>query len=316
MSGESGDERERPLLGIALKVASVAVFVAMMTCIKAAAEVPPGQIVFFRSFFAILPILVYLAWRKQLATAIRTNRPGSHILRGLVGVGSMTASFVGIILLPLPDAITINYAQPLFVIVFSAVFFGEPVRVFRWSAVGAGMVGVIIISWPKLSVLTGATESGRTEAIGVIVMLTAAMLSALAMLLIRKLVETERTATIVLWFSLTASAISLLTLPFGWAALSLEQAAILIGAGIFGGIGQLLMTEAYRHADMSTIAPFEYSSMLLGIAAGYFFFADIPTLATLVGGTIVIAAGIFIIWREHRLGLERRRARRVMTPQG
>lgn len=237
-------------------------------------------------------------------------------MRGFVGVLSMGLGFFGLTLLPLPDAIAINYAQPLFVIVFSALFLGETIRMFRWSAVVAGMIGVLIVSWPKLSVLTGEAEMGNSEALGVGVVVLSAMFAAIAMLMVRRLVDTERTSTIVIWFSVNATIFSLLTLPFGWAPLDTNQIVLLASAGILGGIAQLLMTQAYRYAEMSTIAPFEYSSMLLGIVFGYFFFADIPTVATLVGGTIVVAAGIFIIWRENRLGIERKAARRTMTPQG
>jgi drug/metabolite transporter (DMT)-like permease len=106
-----------------------------------------------------------------------------------------------------------------------------------------------------------------------------------------------------------------MTLPFGWIALSQWQALALIGAGISGGVGQILMTEAYRHADISTIAPFEYTSMILGIISGYLFFGDVPTVNMLAGGVIVVGAGIFIIWREHRLGLERGKARKITPPQ-
>lgn len=304
---------DRPLTGIVLKVASVASFVAMMACIKGAGMLPLGQIVFFRSLFAVLPILVFLVYRKELATALHTRHPMSHVLRGIVGVIGMSASFYGLTLLPLPDAITINYAQPLFVIVFSALFLGETVRMYRWSAVIAGMIGVTIISWPKLSVLTG-TGLGVNEATGVITLLFAAMTSAIAMLLVRKLVETEPAATIVIWFSLLSTLFGLATWPFGWENLSMNQTILLISSGLAGGIGQLFLTESYRHADMSTIAPFEYTSMVLGIAVGYFLFSDIPTIETLVGGSIVVGAGVFIIWREHQLGLERKRARRVMPP--
>lgn len=288
-------------------------FVAMMSCIKAAGMLPPGQIVFFRSFFAIIPIIIYLAWRRELATAVATRHPVSHVLRGLVGVASMGASFYGLTLLPLPDAIAINYAQPMFVIVFSAVFLGEVVRMYRWSAVIAGMIGVVIISWPKLTVLTGS-GFGVNEATGVIAVLISAMLSAIAMLLVRKLVATERAATIVLWFSLMSTLFGLASWPFGWASLTPTQAILLVSCGLLGGVAQLFMTESYRHAEMSTIAPFEYSSMVVGIVVGYFLFSDIPTIETLVGGSIVVAAGVFIIWREHQLGLERDRARRAMTP--
>ncbi|MEX0343957.1 MAG: DMT family transporter [Rhizobiaceae bacterium] len=311
-----GPETASPLTGIALKIASVAVFVAMMTCIKATGPLPPGEIVFFRSAFAMVPVFAFLAWRRELASGFRTDRPAGHIARGLVGVTAMALGFFGLTVLPLPDAITISYAQPIVLTILSAIFLGETIRIFRWSAVAAGMLGVLIISWPKLSLLTGQSEIGQTEAFGVLAVLGSASLAAVAMILVRKLIETETTVSIVVWFSVTATVASLFTIPFGWEALSAQQTALLIGSGICGGVAQLLMTQAYRHAPLSTVAPFDYTSMLLGIAAGYVFFADIPTGQTLFGGSIVVAAGLFIIWREHRLGIKRKGARRVMSPQG
>ncbi len=310
---EVGAERQ-PLMGIALKVISVSVFVMMSSLIKSAGMVPSGQIVFFRSFFAIFPIIAMLAWRRELATAFRTTHPVSHIMRGLVGVTAMGLGFFALTRLPLPDAITLNYAQPLIVVVLSAVFMGEVVRIYRWSAVAVGFLGVIIIAWPKLTLLTGDAGLEAAEAVGVIAALCAATGSAVAMLLVRRLVQTEKTATIVLWFSVTATVLSLFTIPFGWADLSREQYLALAGAGICGGVAQILMTECYRHAELSTIAPFEYTSMLLAIVIGYFAFGDVPTLYTLVGGMIVIGAGLFIIWRERQLGLKRVAARRFVPP--
>lgn len=310
---EVGAERQ-PLMGIALKVISVSVFVMMSSLIKSAGMVPSGQIVFFRSFFAIFPIIAMLAWRRELATAFRTAHPVSHIMRGLVGVTAMGLGFFALTRLPLPDAITLNYAQPLIVVVLSAVFMGEVVRIYRWSAVAVGFVGVIIIAWPKLTLLTGNAGLEAAQAVGVIAALCGATGSAIAMLLVRRLVQTEKTATIVLWFSVTATVLSLFTIPFGWADLSREQYLALAGAGICGGVAQILMTECYRHAELSTIAPFEYTSMLLAIVIGYFAFGDVPTLYTLVGGMIVIGAGLFIIWRERRLGLKRVAARRFVPP--
>ncbi|WP_163268985.1 DMT family transporter [Chelativorans alearense] len=306
----------RPLVGITLKIISVAIFVAMSSLIKSAGTVPAGQIVFFRSFFAIFPILVMLAWRKELRTAFHTTRPIGHIMRGLVGVAAMGLGFFGLTRLPLPDAITLNYAQPLIVVVFSAVFIGEVVRLYRWSAVLVGFLGVVIIAWPKLTLLTGATGMEEGQALGVIAILGGAAASAVAMLLVRRLVMTEKTATIVLWFSATATVVSLFTIPFGWEALTRWQFLALAGAGICGGVAQILMTQCYRHAELSTIAPFEYTSMILAIVVGYFAFGDIPTLYTLVGGIIVVGAGLFIIWRERQLGLKRVAARRFVPPGG
>jgi drug/metabolite transporter (DMT)-like permease len=305
-----------PLTGITLKVLSVAVFVGMSSCIKASGQLPAGQIVFFRSFFAIFPILMFLAFHGELHSALVTKRPLDHVLRGVVGVASMGLGFFGLTRLPLPEAITLNYAQPLLVVVFSALFLGESIRIYRWSAVFVGLIGVLIISWPKLTLFSSPAGLSDQQAIGVAAALASAGISAVALLLVRNLVRTEKTATIVLCFSLTASVGGLLTVPFGWHGLTPQQVGFLVAAGFCGGVAQILMTEAYRHAEASTVAPFEYTSMILGIIVGYLAFGDIPTIHTLIGGAIVVAAGIFIIWRERRLGLRRGAARKVVPPQG
>lgn len=304
------------LTGIMLKIVSVAVFVGMSSCIKAAGTLPAGQIVFFRSFFAIFPIVVFLAFQGKLGTAFSTKRPLNHIARGVVGVCAMGLGFFALTRLPLPEAITLNYAQPLLVVVFSSIFLGEAIRVYRWSAVAVGLLGVLVISWPELTLLGSGAALGDQEVLGVIAALVAAAISAVAMLLVRNLVQSEPTATIVLWFSVTASILALLSLPFGWQALTPVQAGLLIAAGFCGGVAQILMTAAYRHAEASVVAPFEYTSMLLGIVVGYLVFGDIPTVQMLIGGLIVVAAGIFIIWRERQLGLERARTRQAAPPQG
>jgi drug/metabolite transporter (DMT)-like permease len=303
------------LTAIALKVLSVAVFVTMSSLIKAVGTVPAGQIVFFRSFFAIFPILFFLGLRHELRTAFATARPLGHIARGLVGVTSMGLTFFALTRLPLPDAITLNYAQPLLVVVFSSLFLGEAIRVYRWSAVVVGLVGVVIISWPELTLFSSGSVADQ-QTFGVMAALGGACFSAVAAILVRALVHTERTATIVLWFSMTASVMALLTIPFGWQPLTATQAILLVGAGFCGGWGQILMTSAYRHAEVSTVAPFEYTSMILAIIVGYVVFGDVPTAYMLVGGVIVVAAGLFIILREHQLGIERRAARKVAAPQG
>ncbi|TIU99394.1 MAG: DMT family transporter, partial [Mesorhizobium sp.] len=286
------------------------------SCIKAAGTLPAGQIVFFRSFFAIFPIVVFLAFQGKLGTAFSTKRPLNHIARGVVGVCAMGLGFFALTRLPLPEAITLNYAQPLLVVVFSSIFLGEAIRVYRWSAVAVGLLGVLVISWPELTLLGSGAALGDQEVLGVIAALVAAAISAVAMLLVRNLVQSEPTSTIVLWFSVTASILALLSLPFGWQALTPVQAGLLIAAGFCGGVAQILMTAAYRHAEASVVAPFEYTSMLLGIVVGYLAFGDVPTVHMLIGGLIVVAAGIFIIWRERQLGLERARTRQAAPPQG
>ena len=306
-------QRANPMLGIGLKVASVAILLSMASMLKASEGVPAGQLVFFRSFFAILPIVIFLAVRRELIAGIKTEKPMAHFWRGIVGVGGMGFGFFALTKLPLPEAVSIGYAMPLLIVVFGAVFLKEDVRLYRWSAVAVGMLGVGIIVWPRLTVFTGGAGEISDVTVGVLASLTAAVFGAFAALHVRNLLSTERSATIVLYFSITCSFVGLLTLPFGWVWPTPEVLALLIGAGGVGGIGQILMTEAYRHADVSVVAPFEYTSLILSIIVGYFIFGDIPTSTMLIGAVIVVGAGIFIIWREHALGLERK-ARQFNPP--
>ena len=303
-----------PVLGIGLKVVSVCVFLGMSTLLKIPQGFPPGQLVFFRSFVAILPILIFLAYRGELSLGLKTKNPIRHVWRGLVGVGGMTLNFVALINLPLPETVALGYAMPLLIVIFGAVFLKEDVRIHRWSAVLVGLIGVVVISWPRLTVFTTPSGEISSLTVGVLASLMSCVFGAFAAMHVRHLVTTERSATIVLYFSIVCSIAGALTAPFGWVMPTTEQWVMLISAGMLGGIGQILMTEAYRHADVSVIAPFDYTSLLLAIVVGYFLFNDIPTWHTLIGGTIVVSAGLFIIWREYRLGLERRRQKEVTPP--
>jgi drug/metabolite transporter (DMT)-like permease len=224
----------------------------------------------------------------------------------------MGLGFAGLGLLPLPEVTAIGYAAPLLTVVFAAMFLGEQVRAFRLTTVALGLVGVLIVLSPRLSV--GAEAIGARETLGAMVTLGGAVFAALAQVFVRKLVATETTAAIVFWFSVTATLMSLVTLPWGWVVPAPREAAFLVMAGVLGGVGQILLTSSYRHADASVIAPFEYSSMLLALAIGYVFFAEVPTLRMLLGAAIIIAAGVLIIWRERRLGLERAQQRKAMPP--
>ena len=304
----------KPLRGIALKVTSVIAFTMMAALIKAAGRVPAGEIVFFRSFFAIFPIVFYLLFTGTLLGAFKTQDPFGHIWRGFIGVSAMGFGFYAITRLPLPEVTALGYASPLFVVLLSAVFLHEKVRVYRWSAVLVGLIGVIIISWPRLTVFQNAVSADET--LGALATIAGAFLAAIAMLLVRRLVRTEETQTIVLFFSISASLFALLTIPFGWVALSPFQITTLVAAGIIGGVAQILLTESYRHAEASVLAPFEYASILLALLIGYIVFAETPTAYTLTGSVIVVAAGIFIIWRERKLGLQRGPSKAAVPPQG
>ena len=302
----------RPMRGIALKLGSVLVFIVMSALIKLSADhVPPGEAVFFRAFFAMPVILVWLAMRRELSTGLRTQNPYGHLWRGLMGTSAMGFGFAGLAFLPLPEVTAIGYAAPLLTVIFAAMFLGEEVRAFRIGAVGLGLAGVLIVASPRLTVTSGA---GSTEALGAMLVLFGAVCAALAQVFVRKLVDTERTPTIVFWFSLTATVLSLVTLPWGWVWPTPLDWVTLIMVGLLGGVGQILLTSSYREADASLIAPFDYASMIFALVIGYAAFDEVPTLTMLAGAGLVIAAGILIIWRERQLGLQRNRQRKAMTP--
>ncbi len=302
----------QPVHGIILKIISVCLFVVMAALIKATADiVPPGQAVFFRSFFALPIIFVWLAMRHELRNGWKTVNPLGHFWRGLIGTGAMGLGFTGLGLLPLPEVTAIGYAAPLLVVVFAAMFLDEKVGIFRLSTVGLGMVGVLIVLSPRLS-----TALGVSETLGALVVFMGAVLAALAQVFVRKLVATEGTSAIVLWFTVTSSILSLFTIPWGWVWPGWSAAALLVFAGFVGGMGQMFLTSSYRYADASLVAPFDYTSMILALGIGYFVFGEVPTATMLLGAAIVIFAGVLIIWRERALGLQRAQQRKAMGSIG
>lgn len=305
-----------PLRGIGLKILSVIVFTGMAVCIKASApHVPPGESVFFRSFFALPVIVIWLALTHNLRHGLDTANPMGHFWRGFVGTTAMALGFTALGLLALPEATALGYSAPLLTVIFAAMFLGERVRIFRLGAVVLGLIGVTIVLSPRMT-LTSLDAASKIETIGAFAALGGAVFAALAQVFVRKLVHSEPTATIVFYFSVTGALLALLTLPFGWVIPTPREAALLVGAGLLGGCGQILLTESYRHAETGVVAPFEYVSMVLSLLFGYFIFGETPTISTIVGASLIVIAGLFIIWRERKLGLQRAKAREVMTPQG
>ncbi len=305
-----------PLRGIAFKLGAVLLFVVMSSLVKAAsAYVPPGQTVFFRALFAIPVILGWLVARGDLATGLRTANPLGHLWRGLIGTTAMGLGFAGLGMLPLSEVQAIHYAAPLLVVIFAAFFLGERVRLVRLSAVALGMTGVLIVLWPRLTTL-GNGEMESRQALGAILVLMSAIFAAFAQVFVRKLVRTESTSAVVFWFSVSAATLSLVTVPFGWVLPPAQALGLMVLSGLLGGVGQIFLTTAYRHADASVIAPFDYASMIFAIAIGYFVFDEAPTGTMLLGALLVMSGGVLVIWRERKLGLKRGKARPGMTPQG
>ncbi len=306
----------QPVKAISLKLCAVVLFIFMSALIKAASDrVPPGEAVFFRSFFAIPITVLWLMMLGQLSTGLRVKSVWGHVRRGVAGSLAVGMTFAGLGLLPLPEVTALSYTSSLLIVIFAVLFLGESVGLFRISAVFVGLVGVLVILTPKLSVF-GSGPVDRSEALGAIVVLIGAACAAFAQITIRKLAQTEHPAAIAFYFSVTATVLSLLTAPFGWVWPEEWLAAQLVLAGVIGGTAQIFLTLSYRYGDASVVAPFDYASMLFALALGYFVFNEVPTVSMLIGAAMIAAAGIAIILREHHLGLKRSRAMAARTPQG
>lgn len=306
--------QNKPGLAITLKLSAVFLFMVMAAMIKEATQtVPAGEAVFFRSLFA-MPIIVGWIWQRgDLREALVPVNLMGHIWRGLFGTCAMALTFAGLGLLLLPEVTAIGYATPMFTVILAALMLGETVRLFRISAVALGLFGVMIVIWPRLSM--DANTIGAAGTIGVVMVLAASMLRALVQVHIRTLVKTEHTAAIVFYFSLTATVLSLLSLPFGWVVPSPFNIGLLISAGLIGGVAQILVTSSYRFGGASMLAPFEYSSLIFAAIIGYLVFAEVPTPHMVAGAALVVLGGVLIIWRERQLGVDRKKVRQVSDPK-
>lgn len=309
----TGTAMHRPLLAISLKASAITLFTVMAAMIKAVSEhVPPGESVFFRSALAIPVILVWLAARGEIRNGLVPQSIKGHVLRGLLGTTAMGLSFAGLAYLPLPEVTAIGYAAPIFTLVLASVMLGERIRAIRISAVAVSLLGVLIMLWP---ILGGTSPHEEAAALGAALILAATMCRSVVQIHIRQMVQSEHTAAIVFYFSLTATVLSLLTMPFGWVLPTGRELGLLLAAGLLGGIAQILVTSAYRFGSASLLAPYDYTSMLVAIVIGYVWFGDLPTLWVICGAGLVIAGNGVVIWREHQLGIERAKARAVSYPK-
>ncbi len=292
---------------ILLKLASAFLFAVMVVLVRYLGDrYPVGQVVFYRSAFAIVPVVIIYAWRGELEAAIRIGRPFGHLGRGITAVGAMFCNFSALARLPVVDATAISFVSPLFTVALAALVLKERVRIYRWSAVIVGFSGVLVMLAPYLDV--GRSTASEAGAIGALFGLVGAFFAAGSTVQTRALTESETTSSIVFYFSLICALAGLATWPLGWIAPTWPELAALIVIGICGGLAHILLTESYRLAPASLIAPFDYTSMLWALILGYLVFAEVPGPLVFVGAAIIAGAGLFVIWRERQLGLKRARA--------
>jgi drug/metabolite transporter (DMT)-like permease len=285
------------LLGIGLRVGAATSFGFMAAMIKLGSEagVSLVELAFYRFFFGLVPLLAWMAMTRNLG-AWRTRRPMAHVIRGMIGLTTMVCAFSAVTWLPLAEATTINFAVPLFAVILSALILHEPVGPYRWSAVAIGFIGVLIVVRP------GGTELPPA---GLAFAVAAAFGGAAVTIIIRQIGRTESTPTTVLWFTLFSIAATGLFMPFFARGHDGATWTILVALGLFGGVGQLFLTSALRFAPVSVVVPFDYSQLVWAVLLGWLLWDTHPATTTWIGGAVIVASGLYTLYREHKLGREK-----------
>lgn len=290
------------LRGIVLMVVGIFVVSVMDALIKwLTATFPSIQIVMLRCLFGLLPLLLIVSLQGGIS-ALRTSRPGLQLLRAAFGAGAMVGFFYALSVLGLAETVTLAFSSPLFVTLLSVPVLGERVGIRRLSAVIVGFVGVIIVVRPGSEIFT----------LNALIPILSSFCFAMTMLLARKMSATETSVSMTFYTTLaglvvgTVGTLWMTGTPSGWHAPALGDWALFLILGLLGGVGQFLVTSSFRHAEAVVIAPFEYTALLWAALFGIAIWGEVPDLPTIAGGLIVIGAGIYIGYRETRVGQKRR----------
>ena len=284
---------ERALAGVGLRLLTALLLAIMFALVKLAATrgVNVAESLFYRQCGSALCATALVAAGPGFAS-LRTQRVWAHVGRMGLGVFAMGLNFLAMILLPLAEATSIGFSVPIFSTVLAASVLGEPTGRWRWGAVAAGFIGVLVIVQPG---------SGEVPLIGASVAIAAALLTASVTIVIRRLGATEKATTTVFWFAVSS------LVPLGLLMLIFARShdattwAILAGMAVAGGLAQLTLTGALRLAPVALVMPMDYTSLLWAVLLGEWIFGELPSPWTWVGAPIIIASGLVIVWREHRL---------------
>ena len=282
-----------PLRGISLRVLSGLLFAGMAITVKlVSGAVPLGEIVFFRSVFAMIPLVIFLRLRGELPAGLRTTRPWGHMLRSGFGAAAMFTSFAAVARLPVAEATLIGYLSPVLTAIFGVLLLGERATVFRAGGIALGLAGVAALVGPQL----GGGTLDLQHLVGLGLGVATAVLTSLALAMTRSLARSgESPGAIAFYFALCSALAGLATAVGGWTMPGGQALALLVLAGLFGGFAHIALTLAFRYAEASRLAPFEYVALIWAVLADMLIFglplapAFLVALPLLLGGAALAA---------------------------
>lgn len=281
---------------VALRLLAAFLITVMSVIVRLSAQdVPVGQIIFWRSFAAILPITIYMIIRGEFPHALLTKYPKKQAIRATVGVFAMSMAFTSLAYLPVSMTDALGFLGPVLVLPLAAIFLGEKLTKVTVGATLLGLAGVMFVLWEALSL------PSEGAVIGIIAGLLFALGGAVARILVKQLTGVERASTIAIYFAFAGTVAGLATWPFGWVEI-VGQAAWLLGlAGIIGGLAHICATEALLRAPVSQLGPFEYTGLIWAAGFDIFLFGLAPGLTAWIGFALIFGAGLLILSSRPRV---------------
>ncbi len=277
------------LAGVGLRLLATFLMTAMSAAVRAAAEtVPLGQIIFWRSILALVPICLYMMWRGEFPNALRTKHPGLHVTRSLLGVFAMGLFFTALAYLPLANAQALGYLAPILVLPLAGILLKEKLTFTVFAAVFLGFAGVIFLLWDAF------TLPSEGALIGVVAGLIFAFTMAFVRVHTKTMTLTESSASIAFYFAVVGTFVGLASIAFGWISLSAATFGWLALAGLLGGIGHIVANEATARAPVSTLAPFDFTGLIWALGFDLVLFAIVPGPLGLIGVFAITFAALMV----------------------
>ena len=273
--------------GIVLMCLSTIAFSIMHGLVRFVSEVlPPFQIAFFRNIFG-LAFLIPLLMRSRFAI-LRTKQIGLHALRGVINMAAMLMFFTALAISPIAKVTALGFTAPIFMAILAVLVLGERFRIYRWSAIFLGFIGMLIILRPGLV----AIDTGALLVIG------SAALWAVAMIIIKIQSRTESSLTIVAYMGIFLGVFSIGPAVWVWQPFGLQTLGFMVLIGLFGSIAQMAISESLKETDSTALMPFDFLKLIWTAIIGVWFFAEVPDIYTWVGATVIFLSGLFIAFRE------------------
>jgi len=287
-AGASVTKEPDNISGILWALLSTGLFATVAAMAKfAVTEYHVLQILFFRQAVVFLSSLPSIT--RSFPQSLKTRHPGSHAVRLVGAFVALSASIWAVAVLPLTTAITLAFAQVFFVALLSMRFLGEAVGVHRVGAIIVGFVGVVVVMQPSVDGLINFDA---------VIPVAGAVGAAFAVVSVRKLSQTETTATLLLYQALFVGVLAGVPLFWVWTTPDLAGLILLLAMGVLATIGQWVAVKALRLGEASVIGNIQYTQLIYAAVLGFVLFDEMPNLDTLLGASIIIASALYIVHRE------------------